>query len=214
MSDYDPDEATACEDLCRFLSACYYEPGVEFAEEKLFESMRVAATRLNPDLAEHARRLGAAFASQDLQTLLVDYTRLFLGPIQALAQPYESAWLGGPEPTEENPPPAVVDLYREGGFDIDDEFMELPDHVAVELEFLYLLTFNANRASRDGQLEAMAATERLKQRFLGEHLGVWIAPFAAAVQAGAETSFYRELAAFTERFVRIESEHSVDSTVH
>ena len=40
MSDYAPDEATARQDLCRFLSACYYEPAPEFAEEKLFDSMR------------------------------------------------------------------------------------------------------------------------------------------------------------------------------
>ena len=201
MSDYDPDEATAREDLCRFLSACYYEPGVEFAEEKLFDSMRVAATRLSPDLAEHARRLGAAFASQDLQTLLVDYTRLFLGPIQALAQPYESAWLGVPEQTEENPPPVVVDLYREGGFDIDDDFMELPDHVAVELEFLYLLTFNKNQADRTGNLDVVAAIEKLQQRFLSQHLGAWIGPFAAAVAGSAQTAFYCELATLTEQFV-------------
>ena len=209
MSDYDPNEATACEDLCRFLSACYYEPGVEFAEEKLFDSMRVAAARLSPDLAEHARKLGAAFASEDMQTLLVDYTRLFLGPIKALAQPYESAWLGVPEQTEDNPPPAVVDLYREGGFDIDDDFMELPDHVAVELEFLYLLTFNKNQATRNGEQDEAATTERLRQRLLSEHLGVWIAPFSAAVAANAQTAFYRELAAFTLRFIAMQSDAGV-----
>lgn len=209
MSDYDPDEATAREDLCRFLSACYYEPGVEFAEEKLFDSMRVAGTKLSPDLAEHARNLGAAFASEDLQTLLVDYTRLFLGPIQALAQPYESAWLGVPEQTEDNPPPAVVELYREGGFDIDDDFMELPDHVAVELEFLYLLTFNKNQAARNGEQDEAATIERLRQRLLSQHLGVWIAPFSAAVAANAQTAFYRELAAFTLRFIAMQSDAGV-----
>jgi TorA maturation chaperone TorD len=90
MSDYDPDEATARQDLCRFLSACYYEPAPEFAEEHLFDSMLTAATCLHPDLVAHARKLGEAFAAQDLETLLVDYTRLFLGPIDTLASPYGS----------------------------------------------------------------------------------------------------------------------------
>jgi TorA maturation chaperone TorD len=211
MPDYAPDETTAREDLCRFLSACYYEPAVEFAEEKLFDSIVVAATRLSPDLAGRAHRLRDAFGAQDMQSLLVDYTRLFLGPIEALAQPYGSSWLGAPEQTEDNPPPAVVDLYSEGGFDIDDNFMELPDHVAVELEFLYLLTFNRNLAARADQPDAVAAVESLKQRFLTEHLGAWIGPFAAAVTAGAETAFYRELAAFTERFVRMQN---LAATVH
>lgn len=205
MSDYAPDEATARADLCRFLSACYYEPAPEFAEENLFHSMLVAAASIHPDLADSARKLGEAFAAQDLQTLLVDYTRLFLGPMQALASPYGSSWLSAPVQTEENPPLAVLDLYSAGGFEIDEEFRELPDHVAVELEFLYLLIFNKNQASQAGNMDDLTLTELLQRRFLGEHLGVWMGPFAAAVKAGADTAFYRELAALTERVVRMEA---------
>jgi TorA maturation chaperone TorD len=205
MSDYDPDEATARQDLCRFLSACYYEPAPEFAEEKLFDSIVIAAARLHPDLAATAQKLREAFDAQDLQTLLVDYTRLFLGPIDTLATPYGISWLPAQPPTEDNPPPAVLELYSEGGFDIDDAFQELPDHVAVELEFLYLLNFTQNQARQAGDSDALAASEQLQQRFLDEHLGAWIGSFAAAVQAGAETPFYRVLATLTERFVRMQS---------
>ena len=48
-------------DLCRFLAACYYQPGPEFAEEKLFDSMAAVAARVHPDFAASARRLGEAF---------------------------------------------------------------------------------------------------------------------------------------------------------
>jgi len=205
MSDYDPDEATARQDLCRFLSACYYEPAPEFAEEKLFDSIVTAAARLHPELAATARQLREAFEAQDLQTLLVDYTRLFLGPIDALAKPYGSCWLPAQAPAEDNPPPAVLAIYGEGGFDIDDEFQELPDHIAVELEFLYLLAFTQNQARQAGDSETLATFEQLQQRFLDEHLGAWIGPFAAALQAGAETPFYRVLATLTERFVRLQT---------
>ncbi len=205
MSDYAPDEATARADLSRFLSACFYEPAPEFAEERLFDSMLVAAQRVDPELAQHARRLGQAFAAHDLQTLLVDYTRLFLGPMQALASPYGSSWLSAPAPSEDNPPPGVLELYAEGGFEVDAEFMELPDHVALELEFLYLLIFTRNQAAKAGKPDDAAAAELLRQRFLGEHLGVWTEPFTAAMVAGAETAFYRELAEFTESFVRREA---------
>lgn len=204
MSDYAPDEATAREDLCRFLSACYYEPGVEFAEERLFESILAAATVLHPELAGHASRLAAAFAADDVQTLLVDYTRLFLGPLEAHAKPYESCWVTTQATQEDNPPPAVLEQYAEGGMEIDAEFMELPDHIAVELEFLYLLNFNARQASLRGEVEAAASIASQKQRFLDTHLGAWVAPFASAMAAHAQTAFYRELAALTERFVRME----------
>ena len=212
MPGIDPDTAGAREDLCRYLAGCYYEPGPEFAEERLFDSMLAAAIRIDPDLAEHARRLGEAFAAQDLQTLLVDYTRLFLGPVQTLARPYGSVWLSGESALMQDSSMAVLELYGQGGFEIDEAFRELPDHVAVELEFLYLLIFNLNRARREGDADAASATAALQQRFLAQHLGAWIGPFCAAVQAGAETAFYRELGAFTERFVRMEEARA--STVH
>jgi TorA maturation chaperone TorD len=212
MPGFDPDQASAREDLCRYLAGCYYEPGPEFAEERLFDSMLDAARRIDPGLAEHARRLGAAFAAQDLQTLLVDYTHLFLGPVQTLARPYGSVWLSGETTLMQDSSMAVLELYGQGGFEIDEAFRELPDHVAVELEFLYLLIFNLNRARREGDADAASATAALQQRFLAQHLGAWIGPFCAAVQAGAETAFYRELGAFTERFVRMEEARA--STVH
>jgi putative dimethyl sulfoxide reductase chaperone len=201
MNDPDPQQATAREDLCRFLSACYYEPAPEFAEERLFDSMLAAAQQLDPELAEQARRLGEAFAAEDLQTLLVDYTRLFLGPVDPRARPYGSSWLGGEGALMEDSTLAVLDLYREGGFEIDEDFRDLPDHVAVELEFLYVLNFRQNQARGLGDTGARAECEQLQQRFLADHLARWIGPFSAAVRAGAETAFYRELAAMTERFV-------------
>ena len=84
------------------------------------------------------------------QTLLVDYTRLFLGPPQPLARPHGSFWLTGETTLMQDATMAVLDLYQEGGFELDDEFREVPDHVAVELEFLYLLIFKRNEAQRAG----------------------------------------------------------------
>ena len=205
MSDYRPDEAPARQDLCRFLSACFYEPAPEFAEERLMESIVIAAERLDPPLAAGAQRMREAFEAQDLQTLLVDYTRLFIGPIDTLAKPYAAAWLPAGAPAEDNPPPAVLDFYAEGGFEMDESFQELPDHVAVELEFLYLLNFKRHQAKLAGEPDAAASAESLHRRFVDEHLGAWIGPFAAAIRSGAETSFYRELATLTEQVVGLQT---------
>jgi TorA maturation chaperone TorD len=201
----DEDKAAARADLCRFLAGCYYEPGPEFAEEKLFDSMLAAALRVGPDLAELARRLGDAYAAEDTQTLLVDYARLFLGPVQPLAQPYGSVWLSGETTLMQDSTTALLELYNQGGFEIDPEFRELPDHVAVELEFLYLLMCRQSQAHTHGHGDDATAAASLQQQFLGQHLGAWIAPFTAAMKVGARTAFYRELAELTERFVRIEA---------
>ena len=171
-------------DLCRFLAACYYEPGPEFVEERLFDSMCAAAARLDPELAERARRLGKAFSDDDLEDLLVDYTRLFLGPGPAAAQPYGRVWMNGERP--------VLSMYAEAGFEIDESFRDLPDHITAELEFLYVLIYQGG-------------PENLRRRFLQEQLGPWVRPFTQAVQAEAATAFYRELAGLTERTVALEA---------
>lgn len=206
MPPYDREQGTARETLCRFLAACYYQPGPEFAEEKVFDSMLQAATRIGADLAAHARRLGEDFAREGTDELLLDYTRLFLGPASIIAKPYGSVWLEGPGTVMGDSTMAVLALYREGGFEMDESFREAPDHIAAELEFLYLLIFRVNEALEIGEPETLEARAALKRRFLGEHLGRWVGPFTAAVRDGAQNAYYRELAQLTERFVRMEAE--------
>lgn len=205
MIDFDLRRTTARADLCRLLSACYYQPSPEYVEEKVFDSMLDAAPAAHADLVASVRRLGAAFAADDLQTLLVDYTRLFLGPVRALAPPYESVWLGDRAAPMQESTPALLALYAAGGFEIDDGFRDLPDHVAAELEFLYLLIFSEAEACHAGDAAARDAAAKLRQRLLDEHLARWIGPFAAAMGRGAQTGFYRALADLTDRFVRLEA---------
>jgi TorA maturation chaperone TorD len=195
-------------DVCRFLAACYYEPGPEFAEEGLFDSLREAAGRVDPGLGARAGRLGEAFAALDLETLLVDYTRLFLGPAGAPARPYGALWLDGTGGLMGASTRDVLALYREGGFDLAQDFREAPDHVAAELEFLYLLLFRESRAGPDGDAGRAAEAARLRRRLLGEHLGRWAGPFTRAMGAAAETAFYRELAGLTAAVVDLEARHA------
>ena len=205
MSTHDQDRGLAREDLCRFLAACYYQPGPEFGEEKVFDSMCHAATGIHPELAAQARRLGEEFSAEGLESLLLDYTRLFLGPTHIIAKPYGSVWLEDQDTLMGDSTMAVLALYEEGGFEIDEEFRELPDHIAAELEFLYLLIYRENEGHRNGEPEALKAATGLKKRFLGEQLGLWIGPFTAAVKAGAQSGFYRQLAELTDRFVKMEA---------
>jgi TorA maturation chaperone TorD len=203
----DEHQGAAREVFCRLLAGCYYEPAPAFSEEKVFDSMREAASQIDQGLAQHARRLGEAFSTEGLENLLVDYTRLFLGPTQAIARPYGSVWMGGEATLMQDSTIAILELYQEGGFDIDENFRERPDHVAAELEFLYLLIFRENQLRRIGRRAALTATAGLRRRLLHEHLGAWIGPFTAAIEAGAGTKFYRELAIATNRFVRREAGH-------
>lgn len=205
MPQHVEDKGTARADLCRFLAACYYQPGREFAEERVFDSMLEAAGRIHPDLAARAQRLGAAFSAEGPESLLVDYTRLFLGPGKAIASPYGSVWMSGEDALMRDSTMAVLELYREGGFELAEDFRDLPDHIAAELEFLYLLIYREVQSRQAGELAPLASATALRKRFLNEHLGSWIGPFTAAVRARADSAFYRELAELTKRFVTMEA---------
>ncbi|MDP1942467.1 MAG: hypothetical protein Q8K76_01605, partial [Rhodoferax sp.] len=62
-----------------------------------------------------------------------------------------------------------------------------------------------DEARLDADVGRLHAVTDLKRRFLAEHLGRWIGPFAQAVQAGAQSVFYAKLAELTELFVRAEA---------
>jgi TorA maturation chaperone TorD len=205
MTEPDSNRDAARADLCRLLAACYYEPGPEFAEERVFDAMRAAAALVDAELAADARRLAEAFSAARLEALLVDYTRLFLGPVAAPARPYGSVWLEADRGIMQDSTLGVLALYAEGGFALAEEFRELPDHIAAELEFLYLLLFRAAQARLAGDGVTLAATVELRKRFLKAHLAAWVGPFSAAAAANAQTDFYRVLAALTARFVTMEA---------
>ena len=191
-------------DLCRFLAACYYEPTQLFVDEKLFDSMAAAAAGISAELAASARRLGELFSSERLEELLLDYSRLFLGPNNILAQPYGSVWLDREKKLMQDSTVQVLELYKEGGFELSEDFRELPDHIAAELEFLYLLIYREGEAQASSDHAKAGKARQLRQRFLREHLGRWIGPFTQAMQQGAESGFYAELATVTREFLEIE----------
>lgn len=191
-------------DLARLLAACYYQPGPELAEEKVFDAMLQAAAVVDAGLAPAVHRLSAAFMGADAQELLIDYTRLFLGPTNTLAQPYGSVWLERRQSLMQDSTSALLGLYADAGYEMDESFRDLPDHIAAELEFLYLLLFRQAEALRNGDAPARDGWAALQRRLLDEHLGRWIEPFVAAIGDGAQTAFYRELGGLTEAFVSSE----------
>jgi len=206
MSDTDVKRIAARADLCRLLAACFYQPGPEFAEERVFDSMRTAAAEIDAGMASLVDALAAGFDAQPMEELQVDYTRLFLNPTGPLAAPYESAWIAGKDPMLfDEVIQSVLDSYRAGGYEVDEGFRDLPDHIAAELEFLYALIFREARAVASGNEAERAEAIDLRRRFIEQHLGRWIGPFAAALRGGGETELYRALADLTERFIRSES---------
>jgi TorA maturation chaperone TorD len=186
-------------DVYRLLSACYYQPDEAFLEEEVFSQLKTSLAKASPSGVMEAASLDDSFRASGVETLMLDYSRLFLGPFVILAKPYGSVYLDGEKVVMGDSTMQALELYREGGFDVAEDFREMPDHIAVELEFLYLLSFRLGQESDD---EERTRLDVLKHKFLENHLGRWIGTISAAIRNGAETDFYKLLANLTEAFVR------------
>ena len=136
-----------------------------------------------------------------LEILKVDFARLFVGPYTLLAAPYGSIYLEEGRTIMGDSTLDARDFYRDAGVDMDPAFMDAPDHIAVELEFLHLLVFREVEAMRRGDVNDAALRVQEQAAFLARHLGHWVAPFSKSVENAAETSFYRRLAEATRIFV-------------
>jgi len=183
----------------RMLSACYYEPEKAFLEENVFGQLEQALSVLDSERAADAQAMGECFRESSYEDLRIDYTRLFLGPFDIVSKPYGSVYLDGGNIVMGDSTMAVLTLYREGGFHVAEAFTEMPDHVVVEMEFLYLL--NTRLGKGDVEIVERDRLEKLGRSLLDEHLGRWIIPFTEAVKKGACTDFYRKLADLTQCFI-------------
>lgn len=204
MTKIEMNQPSATEDFARLLAACYYQPEAHLGEEDVFSALAGAGEQLDPVLAILAGQLDDAYTTHSLDVLLLDYSRLFLGPFDIPAKPYGSVWLEDAKTVMGKSTLAVRELYRQGGFELDENFREMPDHVAVELEFLYLLNFQIRAARQNGAVANLDKLVNLKRDFLQQHLGRWAEPFTAAMKTAAETSFYQLLADLTVNYIRLE----------
>jgi len=186
-------------DVYRLLSACFYQPEEAFLEEEIFGQLKTAMAVANPRWVPEAAALEDAYRSAGQENLILDYSRLFLGPFDILAKPYGSVYLDGEKIVMGDSTLQAMAMYNDGGFEVAEDFKEMPDHVAVELEFLYLLSFRIGQAEEEG---ARAPLIALKRRFLAGHLGEWFSLLATAICQGAETDFYKQLADLTEQVLR------------
>ncbi len=184
-------------DVYRLLSRLYYLPG-EHTAGQVTELAGVLET-IYPEAAERLARLGG---DTDIEELTIDFSRLFVGPFKLLAPPYGSVYLETGRRVMGDSTIDARNRYREAGLILSDSMKEAPDHVAIELEFMYYLVFNENQARANSDDEAVLASLTMQREFLGEHLGAWAWHFAEKVEKHASTEFYKLLARVTGAFVQ------------
>jgi TorA maturation chaperone TorD len=134
----------------------------------------------------------------DLHLLKVDYTRLFVGPFKLLAPPYGSVYL------ENNTIMGDSTIDVRNWYEKEElavVISDAPDHIAMELEFMYYLVTKQTQATNEENLQDIQLYQQKQKSFLCSHLDRWLSEFAENVRKNAQTKFYKKLAQLTEMFV-------------
>lgn len=177
-------------DSYKFLSECYYLP-----DEKLVQKVTDFAQR-NQFFAELSDCISS---DAELESLKVDYTQLFVGPFKVLAPPYGSYYLEDGKIMGDS----TVDAnswYKKEALDV--VIKDVPDHIAMELEFMYFLIAKQSQMQEEGNLQEVQLYQQKQKTFLSVHLAGWLPGFVENIQKNAQTEFYRKLANLTDIFVQ------------
>ena len=177
-------------DAYKLLAECYYLPDETLL--KTLEDFGKACGGFFSDLVRIAPK------GDDLERHKVDFSSLFLGPFKLLAPPYGAVYLEDGKFMSESTL-AVKALYEQEGLDI--VLKDAPDHISVELEFMYYLILKEAEARDNSDLNETARLHEKQGSFLQIHLGRWIPPFARNIERNAQTDFYKALGLVTRNFV-------------
>lgn len=179
-------------DSYKLLSECYHLPDAQLLQrlKAVDESIGKACLELiqyTPNFNE-------------IESLSVDFSRLFIGPFKLLAPPYGSVYLDNSGKLMGDSTVDVKDIYRQDGLNVS--IKDMPDHITIELEFMYFLIFKGIETVNISDFEKHSYFLQRQRFFLDTHLARWITDFTKNIAQNAQTEFYRNLGRITEQFVK------------
>lgn len=185
----------------RLLSDCYFLPDPGLSEK--LENLEFNMANVCEPAVVFIQRMRKEFeAGANLELLKIDFSKLFIGPYKLLAAPYGSVYLDGERKIMGNSTLDVKNIYQEAGLDTAKNFKDAPDHINVELEFMYYLIFKEIEAFPNSDIETAIGFIQKQKSFLEDHLMAWMPEFANSIIEHAENPFYPNLAKATETFLK------------
>jgi len=124
------------------------------------------------------------------EELLWDYTRMFIGPDQLVAPPWESAYANEDKLLFQKETLAVREAYLKYLFLPVQFQQEADDHIGLELDFMYQLCLILYEKVKSGDLSYAEVLEDQKS-FLQQHLLTWVDRFGKDVVNNSATDFYK-----------------------
>jgi TorA maturation chaperone TorD len=203
------ERALARATIYRLLALAYSYPTSDTVDQlgETLEFAPVAADLISPTVAKEVQQLAAVFQGVDQPTLEASYQRVFTLSYSEDCPVHETAFSAKHLFQQVAHQADIAGFYRAFGVNAEND---RSDHVAMELEFCYLLALKEAHARGLGESEHVAICRDGHRVFMRDHLARW-APHIAQriVVTGAGTWYERPawlLLAFIaaeERYLRL-----------
>lgn len=135
----------------------------------------------------------------------VDYTNLFLLHLV----PYETFYTRDDQMIESGGDNPVLELYNALDFrvQLDKARVVSPDHIGVELEFMYMLCDALNKAYDANDNDGIIELLQVQQGFLRDHLLNWAPMYLINVKRESRTPLYHDGAELALEFMLSDYEY-------
>jgi DMSO reductase family type II enzyme chaperone len=135
------------------------------------------------------------------EELQAEYLRLFeVGTPRPPCSLYEGSWREKEFSDRRELMEELVRFYNYFGLTLGERPKELPDHLAIELEFMHFLAFREAQALADGR--DPGSYRRARRDFLERHLARWLPWLGERLDSLRALPFFRTAAAVAEERVR------------
>ncbi|HEY3423659.1 MAG TPA: molecular chaperone TorD family protein [Negativicutes bacterium] len=135
-----------------------------------------------------------------------DYTKLFIGPYELPAPPWESAYLNEERLLFQQETLDVRQAYLKYKL-IPREFLqEADDHLGLELDFMYRLCLLSKESWGKQQSDSLLTIFNDQKGFLQDHLLKWIPALTQDIDNNAETAFYKGMARILKAYIELDIE--------
>lgn len=195
MNDTLMEQKKALSRLWNLFSALFCQPDTEIhGNKEIYIEFARCINIVDKKLTKEAETLWEHYFTAGHQSILIEYTRLFIGPFKTIAPPYSSVYLGNDGTLFGAETQQVLDYYLKSGVEFNFSTNDLPDHIAVELEFLHYLSAHEIITIEKGDVQIAANYADLQKIFLDNHLKKWVPEFCKRINSDTNEPFYRSLA--------------------
>ncbi|MGQ9680752.1 MAG: TorD/DmsD family molecular chaperone [Candidatus Bathyarchaeia archaeon] len=150
-------------------------------------------------------KLPVKLETEDEHASKVEYTRLFVSAYPRVpCPPYEAIYRTKDRHLMNEFTLQVRRFYNDFNIDLSAEFREPPDHIALELEFMYFLSHRETELWRNGNLPDASRYLRAEADFLSNHLAEWAPSLHACVNQYGKLIFYKTVTCFLEKFIKMD----------